>query len=205
MRGEQEAAIAERAMQLNRTAQLRALLQQGTARPDELTRAETDLMISEARVLVAQEEQLNRELEYKRQAIQLERRRVVSPIKGIIARVMRQPGEYISPGESAIVRVISKDSLVAVFNLPASDATQLRVGQKVPLRPRTVPRAVEGLVESIAPAIDGESGTVAIRIRIDNQDEILFPGDRCVMGNVRQLASQRSPGASLEGGGEVKR
>lgn len=205
MKGELEVAMAERAMQQNRTAQLRTLLEQGTARPDELTRAETDLMIAEARVLMAQEEQMNRHLEHKRQEIQLERRTVVSPIKGIVARVMRQAGEYISPGESAIVRVISKDSLVAVFNLPATDAVQLRVGQTVPLRPRTVPRAVEGTVESISPAIDGESGTVAVRIRIDNQDEILFPGDRCIMGNVRQLATRKREGASQSAGGGTKR
>jgi RND family efflux transporter MFP subunit len=205
MKGEWEVAAAERTMQRNRRAQLQALVEQGTARPDELARAESDLAIAEARVGAAQEEQLSRQMEARRQEVQLERRRIVSPIKGIVARVMRQPGEYISPGESAVVRVLSKDSLVAVFNLPASDAVQLRVGQVVPLRPRTVPRAVEGMVESISPAIDGESGTVAVRIRIDNRDEILFPGDRCVMSNVRQLASRKIQGTSPTSGDGTKR
>lgn len=188
MKGELEAALAEHGLHAGRTEQLRALAAMGTARPDELARAEADLLIAQARVLAAREEQQNRILECKRQEIQLERRRIVSPLAGLVARVMRRPGEYISPGDAAIVRVIAKDSLIAVFNLPASDALHLRIGQVVPLRPRTVPRVVEGVVESIAPAIDGESGTVAIRLRIENPDETLFPGDRCVMANVRQLA-----------------
>lgn len=188
MKGELEAALAEQRLHAGRTEQIRALAATGTARPDELTRAETDLLIAEARVLVAREEQQNRQLEWQRQRIQLERRRIVSPLSGLVARVLRRPGEYVSPGDAAIVRVIAKDTLVAVFNLPSSDALHLRVGQVVPLRPRTMPRVVEGVVESIAPAIDGESGTVAIRLRIDNRDETLFPGDRCIMANVRQLA-----------------
>jgi RND family efflux transporter MFP subunit len=193
MKGELEAALAERTMHHHRTEQIRALLQQGTARPDELIRAETDLLVAQARVLVAEEEQANRQLEKRRQEIQLQRRKITSPIDGVVARVLRQPGEYISPSESAIVRVIAGHSLVAVFNLPAADATKLKVGQIVPLRPRTVPRVVQGKVESIAPAIDGESGTVAIRLRVDNSDESLFPGDRCMMGNVKQLATMPAP------------
>ncbi len=196
MKGEYDAAVAEHRLHLNRTEQLRALAAIGTARPDELARAETDLQVAAARLLITQEELIARTLELKRQEVQLERRRIVSPLSGVVARVLRRPGEYVSPGDAAIVRVITKDSLMAVFNLPAADALHLRLGQVIPLRPRTIPRVVDGVVESIAPAIDGESGTVAVRLRIDNRDEILFPGDRCVMANVRQLAQlkQDKPG-----------
>lgn len=191
-KGDLEAAIAERTRNLTRTEQLHVLFQSGGARPDELKRAETDLLVADARVMVATEDQMERSLELKRQEVQLDRRRVVSPIAGIVAKIMRRSGEYISPGDMAIVRVISKDSLVAVFNLPVQDALRLQVGQTIPLRPRSVPRLVEGIVESIAPAIDGESGTVAIRLRIDNRDEALLPGDRCVMNNVKNLSQAHS-------------
>jgi len=191
MRGDLDAAVAERNLNLSRTEQLRVLAAMGTARPDELTRAETDLMVAEARIRVALEEQQNRVLEYQRQEIQLQRPNHFAPLTGVVASVMHQPGEYISPGDAAIARIIAKDSLVAVFNLPASDAIQLRVDQRVPVRPRTMPRLVDGVVESISPAIDGESGTVAIRIRIDNRDESLFPGDRCLLANVRHLPNSK--------------
>ncbi len=188
MRGELEAATAECTAQQKRAEQLRILASTGSARPDELTRAETDLMIATARLLIAQEQQLGRQLEVQRQEVQLERRRVLSPLSGVVARITRHPGEYVSPGDASIVRVISKESLIAVFNLPASDAIRLRVSQKVIVRPRTIPREAQGTVESIAPSIDGESGTIAVRVRIQNIGESMLPGDRCLMANVRQLS-----------------
>ncbi|MGV3484842.1 MAG: efflux RND transporter periplasmic adaptor subunit [Planctomycetaceae bacterium] len=205
MKGEMDAAIAEYNLHVHRTEQLRELAAMGTARPDELSRAETDLKIAEAKVLMAKEEHQNRMLEWKRNEIQLERRRILSPISGVVARVMRRPGEYVSPGDAAIIRVIAKDSLIAVFNLPAADALHLRVGQVVPLRPRTMPRVVNGVVESISPAIDGESGTVGLRIRIDNRDEALLPGDRCVMSNVKQLVRISSDNAAPKRVGALAR
>ena len=116
----------------------------------------------------------------------------------MVAKIIRRPGEYLSPGDMSIVRVIAKDSLIAVFNLPVADAMRLEVGQVVPLRPRSVPRMINGVVESIAPAIDGESGTVALRLRIDNREENLLPGDRCVMNNVNKLSPARGLQSQLK-------
>jgi len=197
-KGDLEASLAERARNLSRTEQLRALSQSGGARPDELTRAETELRVAEARVMVAMEDQIERALELKRQEVQLDRRRVLSPISGVVAKVIRRPGEYLSPGDMSIVRLIAKDSLIAVFNLPAADAMRLKVGQVVPLRPRSVPKIISGVVESIAPAIDGESGTVAIRLRVDNREENLLPGDRCMMNNVNTLSRARGLQSQLK-------
>ncbi len=187
MHGELDAAAAERRYSQSRVEQLRALVRSGNARPDELTRAETDYEITQARHLAAEESHATRALDVKRNQIQLERRRVISPITGVVSGVLREPGEYVSPGDSAIFRVISKAELIAVFNLPAADAMQLQVGQSVPLKPRTIPSTVSGIIESISPLIDGESGTVAVRVRLNNQDETLIPGDRCVMDSVDRL------------------
>jgi RND family efflux transporter MFP subunit len=205
MKGEVDSATAEYQLHVNRTAQLRSLAARGTARPDELLRAETDLQLAEAKLLTAREQQVGRELEWKRQVVQLERRRVVSPLDGVVVRVMRQPGEYVSPSDASIVRVIDKQSLIAIFNLPASDAFHIRVGQVIPIRPRTTTGVIEGKIESIAPAIDGESGTVAIRLRIDNKDELLFPGDRCIMANVRQLGQIGEDGSATSRSGTIER
>ena len=197
-KGDLEAALADRSRNLHRTEQLRGLSLSGSARPDELIRAETDLQVAEARVMVATEDQMERALELKRQEVQLDRRRVLSPISGMVAKVVRRPGEYVSPGDMSIVRVISKDTLIAVFNLPTADSLRLTVGQVIPLQPRSVPRMVNGVVDSISPTIDGESGTVAIRLRIDNRDEVLLPGDRCVMNNVNKLSQARATQSLLK-------
>jgi len=189
MSGEIEAATAERELSISRAEQLRMLATMGTARPDEVARAETDLVVAVARLKIAVEQQQSRVLELRRQEVQLERRRVLSPIAGIVAKVIHQPGEYVSPGDAAIARIIAKDVIYANITLPANDALGLTVNQVVPVKPSTSMRPVNGVVDSISPAIDGESGTVAVRIRIDNRDEILIPGDRCSLLNVRTLPS----------------
>ncbi len=192
MHGELDAAQAELVTQTRRVDQLRTLTSKGNARPDELNRAETDLLVAKARVLAAQEEQSLKQLERQRQEIMLERRRIVTPIAGVIAEVRCRRGEYVSPGDAAVVRVVAKDRLLAIFNLPAPSAIGLRVGQTIAVRPLATARVVDGVVHSIAPAIDSESGTVAVRILIENADESLYPGDRCVLPSLASGPQQAS-------------
>ncbi len=181
MQGDLKAAQAEVVIGTRRVEQLRTLAQQGNARPDELQRAEADLLIAEARLLTAREERELKQLELKRQELLLQRRRIQTPISGVIAEVRCRRGESLSPGDTSVVRVVAKDKLVAIFNLPAPTAIGLRVGQTIAVRPMSIPRIVDGIVHSIAPAIDSESGTVAVRVLINNEDQALYPGDRCVL------------------------
>ena len=190
MHGELDAAQAELVINTRRVEQLRSLTAKGNARPDELNRAETDLLVAKARLLAAQEEQSLKQLELKRQQVMLERRRILTPVAGVIAEVRCRRGEYLSPGDAAVVRVVAKDKLLAIFNLPAPSAIGMRVGQTMAVRPLASARVVDGVVHSIAPAIDSESGTVAVRILVENADESLYPGDRCVLPNLAPRPQQ---------------
>ncbi len=80
----------------------------------------------------------------------------------MIAEVRCRRGEYVSPGDAAVVRVVAKDKTAGIFNLPAPSAMGLRVGQIIAVRTLASARVVDGVVHSIAPAIDSESGTVAV-------------------------------------------
>jgi RND family efflux transporter MFP subunit len=159
------------------------------ARPDELTRAETDLSIAVARARAAEEQLKLRELELQRYRLQLERRKVRVPMDGVVSQVFRKPGEYITPGDPAVIRLLVMDKLYAVFNVPVEDTSLIKLGTPVRVFLRSTSATIDATVSFIAPDIDGESGTVQIRVELDNPDRRLLAGDRCTL----RLASTKRP------------
>ena len=90
---------AEATLQKRRTVaqRLRELASKGHARDSELIRAELELSIAEAQLLSAREEKAIREIEQRRAQVLLDRRRINAPFYGMIAKLHRQEGEFISP------------------------------------------------------------------------------------------------------------
>lgn len=181
MTGELEAAAAEADLHRSRTASLRKLAAEGMARPDELARAETDLRISTSRLLAAQEQLALRKLELERYRLQLERRKIRVPMDGVISKIFHKPGEYITPGDPAVARLLVMDKLYAVFNVPVEDTGVVKVGVAVRIYLRSSSQTLEAVITSVAPDIDGESGTVQVRVELDNADRELLVGDRCTL------------------------
>ena len=181
MHGELDAARAEASMHRNRTDTVRRLAAKEMARPDELVRAETDLRVAESREIAAVEQQQLRRLELERYEMQLLRRRVLAPMAGVIAQVFHHPGEYLTPGDPAVVELLVVDELIAVFNIPAEEAVDLRVGRPVAVSLRSTSENIEARLTTISPQIDGESGTVQVRVTLDNRDRRLRAGDRCTL------------------------
>ncbi len=193
MHGDLDAAKAEALLQRARRDQIRELAADAMARPNELMRAEADLKIAEARQVAAVEQQELRKLELDRYRLQWERRRVTAPMSGIISKVFHQPGEYITPGDPAVLRLLVIDQIFAVFNVPAEDVRAMKIGSRVEVHLRSTSKSVSGQIHSIAPDIDGESGTVQIKVALNNQGGQLRVGDRCTMQlGARNKVAQRS-------------
>ena len=89
---------------------------------------------------------------------------------GVISKIYHWPGEYITPGDPAVVRLLVIDQLFAVFNVPAEEMGAFEVETEVRVFLRSTSKTVSGRVHSIAPDIDGESGTVQIKVALDNRD-----------------------------------
>ncbi len=181
MRGELDATRAEVELHRLRTESLRKLAADGMARPDELSRAETDLRISTAKYAAAQEQLSLRQLELERYELQLQRREIRVPMDGVISQLFHRPGEYITPSDPAVVRLLVMDKLFAVFNIPVEDTSVIQVGTPVKVYLRSSATSIDAKINSIAPDIDGESGTVRIRVQLDNSDGRLLAGDRCTL------------------------
>jgi len=184
MRGSLDLAIADQALYELRCNQLRSLAAKGNARPEEVARAEAELTMSVARFLNAKEEVAHRQVELKHAIDQLRRRKVISPIDGIVAKTFVDAGEYLLPSDLTVARVINTSGLKAVFNVPAAEAVRMSVGQVVRVEFTSIARSAEGVVETISPLIDGESATIPVTVRIDNSSQRWMAGDRCLMDPV---------------------
>jgi RND family efflux transporter MFP subunit len=181
MHGETDAAKAETELMKLKLDQLRMLARQEMARPDELKRAVADWEIAKARELSAIEQDKLRQLELSRYELQLKRREILAPMDGVIAEVFHAPGEYITPTDPAVVRLVVLDQLYGVFNVPVEDIAAIKRGDEVSVFLSSAGRSVQGVVDAIAPDIDGESGTILVQVLLENSSGLLRSGDRCRM------------------------
>ncbi|TWU59917.1 macrolide transporter subunit MacA [Rubripirellula tenax] len=181
MTGERDAAMAEAELHQSRVENLRELAKNGMARPDELARAEMELRVSLARYATAEEQFQLRQLELQRYQIQLDRRKVRASMSGVISKILRKPGEYVSPSDPSVVQLLVVDKLIAVFNVPVEETPSVRVGSGARIFLRSSSTTIDATITSIAPDIEGESGTLQIRVELDNADGRLMAGDRCTL------------------------
>lgn len=183
-----EAAKADRNLHQTRISQLERLVNGGYARPEELMRAKADFSIAEARVLQAEENKHINEAELERYQLQLDRRTIRSPVDGIISEVIRDPGEFVSPTDPYVAKLIQVDPLIAAFSVTSVEG--VKVGDRIPVFIGLRQEQREATIESVAPQINAESGTIRIRARIANPDQKLRAGERCWLQQQVELNEQ---------------
>jgi multidrug efflux pump subunit AcrA (membrane-fusion protein) len=92
-----------------------------------------------------------------------------------------------------VIQLLVVDQLYAVFNIPVEDIVDLDAGDPVVVTFRSDQTTVKSQVNSIPPAIDGESGTVPVRVTLDNSDRTMRSGDRCTL----QILSEKGRRAAI--------
>ena len=194
--GRVRSAEADRDLKQERLASLRELLTRGNAYPQEVRRAERELKIAEAELLAAREDQEVKHLDCVRIETQIQRRHIRSPIDGIVTKVLKEQAEYVSSNDAAVVTVAQCQRLRVVFTVPAEQAARLHAGQKVRLSITGESKPVEGEVELVSQMTDPESGTVRVKVLIDNARLTYRAGVPC------SLVLQDRPLAPGEGRGE---
>lgn len=181
LRGQLESAAAELRLTTERLGNLEKLLVDHHASQEEVDRAATEKAIAEARLLAATEALQVRELEYERAKAQLERRSVLSPVDGVVKRVHKHVGEFVAPTDPVVMTVVQLDPLLAIFAVPVSEIEQFSSRQQVQIRFGTGRDAVSGIVKSISPVVEAQSGTVELRVEFPNPDGRHRSGNRCVL------------------------
>jgi RND family efflux transporter MFP subunit len=175
--GQLNTANAELKLKSNLLSKLEALRLKGHASQEEVDRIAIEKEVSEARLLAVTEELLLKKIEHKRLGLQIERRRVRSPIDGVVARMWKDEAEFVAPNEPVVATIVQLDPLLAVFAVPSILHAGLKTGDVVPVS--FGEQAVDGKIELISPITDAQSGTIAIKVRLANPQGKLRSGERC--------------------------
>jgi RND family efflux transporter MFP subunit len=179
-RGELNAGLAELALKRDRLEKLQSLLPSGHVRQEEVDRAAAEVDVAGAKVVSLREQLAIKTLESEKFAAQLERRKIRSPISGVVSRIHRQPGEMVAPNNPDIVTIVQIEPLLAVFSVTGERAKRLRVEQAVSVR-LADGKHLSGNIDTLAPIVNAESGTVRIKVRLPNVDRAILSGERCTL------------------------
>lgn len=178
-KGKLNSAVAELEMQKLRFKKLKGLQTRNHASASEILRARMELDVAKAHVETVTDELKIKALEEKRIRAQLERRRLRSPISGIVTEIRKDEGEFVSPNDPTVLTLVQLDPLLVVFSVPSGQATGIREGNRVPVYIGEANSKTEGIVEFVSPTADAQSGTCRVKVRIANSDHRWFSGEKC--------------------------
>jgi RND family efflux transporter MFP subunit len=117
--------------------------------------------------------------------------RMVSPIAGVIARRMIDPGENVVPSTIGFT-VIDPTELQLVVAVPDARIGAVKIGQLVPIHTEALPgTALIGRVTTIHPVADPALRTFGVELTLDNGDGRLRAG---------MVASAALAGVAAKGG-----
>ena len=175
---EQQAASARAQLEIaQRTlANNRALVAQGFISATALEASVSNEAAAQAALMVAQAAV---DLARKARADAL----LASPINGLVAQRLAQPGERVSV-DARILEVVDLSRLEVEAALPAEDVVALRVGQPAALRVDGIDAEIPARVARINPSAQAGARTVAVYLAIDGQPGLrqgLFARGRVVL------------------------
>ena len=191
-KGKLNSALAEWRMQQQRLERIEGLFSRQHASQNELDRVRSQLEIAQAQVESARDELRVKVREAKKIEAQLELRRLRTPIDGVVTRIFKETGEFVSVNEPAVVRVVQLNPLKVIFSIPHEDAKLLQAGRLIDVQIGLKKEPASGLVEFVSPTADAQSGTCRVKVRIDNPGLKWPSGVECRLdSNFRQLAGKR--------------
>jgi multidrug efflux pump subunit AcrA (membrane-fusion protein) len=116
----------------------------------------------------------------------------VAPIDGVVTVLHKETGEFVAPTDPHILNLVQLDKLLGVFSVPAPQATRLKAGEKLAVQLVDSSASVPGAVESVSPVTDAESGTVRVKVCLDNPKGEYRSGQRCTLRFPDQPAAQQT-------------
>lgn len=99
---------------------------------------------------------------------------IISPIDGIVAERLADPGDLGNPA-SLILRLFNPESLMLEVPVRESLVREISIGAKVHYDVPALARAYEGTVKEIVPSVDPRTRTFLVKICIDDSPG-LMPG-----------------------------
>jgi RND family efflux transporter MFP subunit len=101
---------------------------------------------------------------------------LLAPSDGVLAQIIIQPGEFVTPND-VVARFVSSGDANFEVDVPEKDVNQLKIGLKAKIYCDSYPdRTFEGTVAEIAPTVKERTRTVAVKIRLPNEEGLLRSG-----------------------------
>lgn len=176
-RGKLNSATAELKQRTVYLAKLHKLHQH--ASQEELEKASLEREIAEAQLLAVREELEVRDFEYKRIEEEIERRRLRSPIDGVVIKIEKEEGEFVSSSQPTVMTVVQLDPLLAVFSVTPEISNALVSGQKVKVQIGNSKTNIDAVVHFLSPVMDAQSGTVLVKVSVPNPKGRFRSGEQC--------------------------
>ena len=178
-RGALESAQADLDTKKIEYKKLQELRSRNHASQKEVDRFGGELRMAEARIQSVREDLDVKRLECERIKAQLEQRQIRSTISGIVTEVYRDRGEFVSPSQPMVARVVQLDPLQIVFSIPISERDRLQKNQEVPIEVGEAGQQATARVEFVSPTADARSGTIRVKVQLPNPDGHWQSGERC--------------------------
>jgi len=136
---------------------------------------EYKLALAEKKRLEIEEEK--QRIEHRMALETLRKRRLESPIRGVIIKLFLDEGESCEE-EQPLVHVVDTSKCLFVCNVEEPLGRTLKTGQTVDLsiRTGTISLAKKGTVAFVSPVVDPASGLLEVKAEFDNKDGSVRPG-----------------------------
>jgi RND family efflux transporter MFP subunit len=164
-----------------RVESLSRLIADGHANPHEVEQSRAEYDKAFADHVLAQEERRLATLEVDRIQVQLDMRRIRSPMDGVVVELHREIGEHISNNDPKFATVVNLERLRARFYLKMDQIKSLRKSQRVAIV--VGDKSTTGIIAFVSPVMDPDSGTGRVDVLIENENSEFCCGDRCQWGS----------------------
>ncbi|MCX5679418.1 MAG: efflux RND transporter periplasmic adaptor subunit [Candidatus Omnitrophica bacterium] len=118
-------------------------------------------------------------LEYESAKSDLDKTNIYAPSNGLLGARTMDVGSYVNPGSTndKIGSFVEIDKVYAEFSIIEKDVPKVALGQKAEVFVDAYPtKTFGGVIDRIAPIIEGRSRTENIKIELDNKEGLLKPG-----------------------------
>ncbi|MCA8998642.1 MAG: efflux RND transporter periplasmic adaptor subunit [Planctomycetaceae bacterium] len=176
-----EALKVDHQLKQRRYETLLALSREGAGTAEELLTSESEARIAELQIEAAREELEQAQLELAEIEARIEQRRIRAYFDGIVTEVRKDPGEFVSAVEPEVATIVDLSRLRITFYLPTSRVEPLEEGQGCKLTLVDGSRGFAGTVEYVGPLTQADSGRVRVDIVIENGNQDLRSGMRCLL------------------------
>jgi RND family efflux transporter MFP subunit len=143
---------------------------------DEYENATVTLGVMRDEVLRANENLTDAIVSLKKAELDLKRTSIRSPFPGFISDLKVSKGEIVSIGQE-ILKIINLKSLYLKGFALESEIRNLKKGINARIKFDSFPdRYFYGEIQSISPEVDTEKKTITIYVKMDNEENLIFPG-----------------------------